>query len=175
MTESSEGAKKIGAASLVLAVLIPFYFCIGKIYVDPSDPGFGAHDVPRLVVGIGLALSLVLLWQAWREREASKAKRWRKVLVGTGGPLTVAAVALGYVWAITAFQYALPTLLLLAGLNWFFGSRGLRDLVLIPCAAVALYYMLFFVILGIYEEPGTILSYDSYGLSRQIRQAIGLH
>ena len=174
MNDLSNSVKKIGAADLVLAVLIPFSFRIGEIYVDPSDPGFGARDVPRLVIWLGIGLSLTLLWQAWRERRHDQPVDWRKSVASASGPLAIAVIAFGYVWAITAFQYALPSILLLAILNWFFGSRRPRDLIVLPLIAVTAYYLLFFAVLGIYEEPGSILSYDSYGLSRQIRQAIGL-
>ena len=174
MSELSPRAKKIGAAGLVLAVLIPFSFSMGDIYVDPSDPGFGARDVPRLVIGLGMALCLLLLWSAWGGRDGM-AQSLDGAFETLKGPTLVACIAFAYVWAVTAFQYALPTFVLLALLSWYFGCRGWRDLVVIPAIAVTLYYAIFFVLLGIYEEPGSILSYDSYGVSRTLRQAIGLN
>ncbi len=173
MNELNPSLKKIGAASLVLAVLIPFAFQISEIYVDPSDPGFGAKDVPRLVVGLGFFLCIMMIWSAAKTKSNS-GLNLKDGLRAFAKPFCLAVIALFYIWCVTAFQYALPTFVLLASLAWYFGSRSVRDVIIVPAVAVTLYYAIFFVLLGIYEEPGSILYYDSYGVSQLLRQAIGL-
>ena len=86
----------------------------------------------------------------------------------------IAVAALLYVWFITLFQYAVPTLLVMMFTVHYFGSRGALRMVLIPVVAVCIYYLVFFVIFGLYEEPGILLSYDSYSFAKTVRDAIGL-
>jgi hypothetical protein len=175
--EVSHAAKQAGAAVLALALLVPFSLAISDIYVDPSDPGFGSRDFPLLVAAVGIGLCLLLLARALpslKEAGRAPAETWRRTARRLGGPLVVALMASLYIWAITLFQYALPTLAMTILLIRYFGGRGAVRTVVVPVIAVALYYLIFFVILGVFEEPGSVLSYDTYSFARALRQMLGL-
>ncbi len=168
--------KDIGVALLILAVLIPFATGVGNIYEDPSDPGFGSRDFPKLIIFIGIFLSVILLIRS--SIDIVRSGQLPKLAISSHyqitGPLTVLIAALLYVWGIVLFQYALPTLALMFFLVRYFGSRGFFRTILIPLIAVIIYFLVFFVIFGIFEEPGTILNYDSYSVARAIRKVIGM-
>lgn len=170
----SQPWKELGTALLVLAVLMPFSFRISGIYVDPSDPGFGSQDFPRLIVWLGIGLSLVLGAKAIAKLHAS-GWEGRPRVSPAFGPLLLFFVAAAYVYAIGLFQYALPTLALLVFLTAFFGNKGSTRLILAPVCAVCVYYFVFFILFGIFEAPGTILSYDSYGFARSVRGFLGFN
>jgi len=176
--EGNFAAKEAGAAIVALAILAPFSLAIGEIYVDPSDSGFGSRDFPRLIAVTGIGLCLLLLARAaltLRAGEGSPVRDLRSEVRRLGGPLVIALAAGLYIWAITLFQYALPTLAIMMFLIRYFGGRGVARTVVVPVFAVALYYLVFFVLLGVFEEPGTIIAYDTYSIARDLRQLIGLH
>lgn len=71
-----------------------------------------------------------------------------------------------YVWLIGLLQYAIPTLFATVAIFVAFGNRGWMRLVLVPLVATALYYTIFFGLLGLYEAPGSLLEYDAQALFR---------
>lgn len=173
MTRSS--FKEAGAAVLLIAIALPFTLTVDQIYVDPSDPGFGARDLPRYVTYALLALAGFLIIKFARHAKfahtftMAKSAIWNmRAVIGLG------TLALAYIWAIRLFQYAIPTLIALAILFYLFGNRGWKALIAAPVVLVGIYYLVFFIIFGIYEDPGLLLSYDSYTFAQAIRNAIGL-
>ncbi len=177
LNEPGSGAKQIGVAVLTLAVLVPFSLKISDIYVDPSDPGFGARDFPRLIAVTGIGLALLLLGRViltWIKGELRLFAEMRGMAAQLSGPLVVGLAASLYVWAIVLFQYVLPTLAIMIFLIRYFGGRGVVKTVVVPVLAVSFCYLLFFVLLGVFEEPGRLLSYDTYALARDLRQLLGL-
>ncbi|MCO4840844.1 MAG: tripartite tricarboxylate transporter TctB family protein [Rhodobacteraceae bacterium] len=170
----SQPAKEFGTALLVLLVLIPFSTRISEIYVDPSDPGFGSRDFPRLIVWFGIGLSVILAGKALMKLQI-RAPKPRQLLPVLSGPVLLFLVAGAYIYGVQLFQYLLPTFALLIFLTMFFGNTGWKRTILTPLFAVCIYYFVFFILFGIFEERGTILSYDSYGFARSIRSFIGLN
>jgi hypothetical protein len=170
-------AKQLGVAGLMLALLVPFGGGIGDIYVDPSDPGFGARDFPKLIVITGLVLSVGLVAKAAYEIVGLKSALvdWGNLRVELTAVGSILLAAVFYIWGIILFQYAIPTLLLLIFMMSYFGSRGTGQLVVLPIIAVIIYYTLFFVLFGVYEEPGVILHYDSYSYAQTIRKLINMN
>jgi hypothetical protein len=170
-------AKQLGVAGLMLALLVPFAVRIGDIYVDPSDPGFGSRDFPKLIVITGLVLSFGLAAKAAHDMFGIKSALvdWGKFWVELLAVGSILLAAVFYIWGIILFQYAVPTLLLLIFMMRYFGSRGMVQLVVLPILAVIVYYTVFFVLFGIYEEPGVILQYDSYSFARAIRKLINMN
>jgi len=171
---NDEPLKNLGVAALMLLVLVPFSTQISDIFVDPSDPGFGSQDFPKLVVWLGIVLSLGLgakaVWALFKQRP----RKWLELPALTG-PGLLFAMAGFYIFAIGLFQYALPTLVLLIFLTRYFGNRGWKRTILMPVCAVCVYYFVFFILFGIFEERGTLLSYDSYGFARSVRSLLGLN
>ncbi|MEJ8562346.1 hypothetical protein QTO30_14670 [Yoonia sp. GPGPB17] len=171
---NDQPVRDLGAAVLMLLVLVPFSTQISEIFVDPSDPGFGSQDFPKLIVWLGIALSLALAAKAiWAMRgvRAPVSISFDQL----AGPALLFVVAGFYIYAIGLFQYALPTLALLVFLSAYFGNRGWKRTILMPLCAVGIYYFVFFILFGIFEERGTILSYDSYGFARSVRSLLGLN
>jgi hypothetical protein len=180
MPEESVQMKSTGkeaiVGALLLLIAIPFALTLDDIYVDPSDPGFGSQDFPRLTVYLIIVLSGFLLLKAvykfangYRETISWTDLRAQAASVGL-----LSLMAFGYVWAITLFQYALPTLVILSAMIYFFGSRSPLMIIVMPLILVGIYYFVFFVIFGLFEDPGKLLSYDSYSLALSIRKSIGL-
>lgn len=175
---NDQALKEIGVGIIGLIVFVPFFAQVGEIYVDPSDPGFGSQDFPKLILSMGLLFSLFLVGKNFIGHFGGKRKiaiDWQAFTLRSKRPLAIVGVASLYVWAITLFQYALPTFALLVFLIRFFGSRGKVRALLVPLITVLVYFFIFFVLFGIFEEPGSILSYDSYTLTSAIRGAFGLH
>lgn len=172
----SAAAVQLGTAFLVLLVVAPFAVTMNDIAVDPSDPGFGSRDFPRLVVYLTVAASILLLAKAlYRLKDDHPMDvHWRSFYAEAKAVGAIAVAALLYVWFITLFQYAIPTLLVMMFTVRYFGSRGVFRILLIPVVAVSVYYLVFFVVFGLYEEPGILLSYDGYSFAKSVRDAIGL-
>lgn len=177
MTSESTNAiaKEIGVAALMLVILIPFYIAIGDIYVDPSDPGFGSRDFPKLIVYLGMVLSLFILIKAGikslKERHVALDL---SIFIVSGDVVKLFILTALYIWGITAFQYLLSTLCFLIVMMYYFGNKGSK-LIIIPIFAVLIYYFVFFVLFGVYDEPGTIISYDSYSFSQYVRKVLLLN
>lgn len=164
------------AAILMLLAAIPFAVATGSIYVDPLDPGFGARDFPVLILGLIVVLSLALLARAVHDlrnarrphhvpREAAEIVRYL---------LPMAAIGLLYVWFVDMFQYAGPTFLAAVATLAMFGNRGWARLAVAPFVATAVYYVLFFGILGLDESPGKLIAFDNQLYFRPLRDALGL-
>lgn len=163
------------AAALISLVCGIFATQLGQIYVEPTDAGIGARGLPTFVLVAGLALSAGLLVSNLPQaicalRRGGCDHDWR-----AGARIAaLTLIAFGYVRAITLFQYALPTAVAMSAMLYLFGSRGIFRLAVIPVLAVAAYWFVFFVLLGMFEAPGSLLHYDSYTLALRVRQFIGL-
>ncbi|WP_172294509.1 tripartite tricarboxylate transporter TctB family protein [Pseudoruegeria sp. HB172150] len=173
--QSPDPIRQCAVAVLVLLICGVFATQVGKIYVEPTDAGIGARGLPVFVLIAGGLLSVILLVLNLPDaivmvRKLASRLAWQ--------PLTrlvaLALVAFGYIWAIRLFQYAIPTAVAMSAMLYLFGGRGWVRLAVIPVVSVAVYWFVFFVLLGMFEEPGQILQYDSYSLALRIRQSIGL-
>lgn len=172
---STDPIRQCLVAVLLLATCAVFASQLGLIYQEKTDAGLGARGLPQFVLIAGALLAIVQL--------ALNLPQAVRIISGpdpvfdhriAGRVILLLVIAFGYVWAITLFQYALPTAVAMSGLLYLFGSRGVRRLLLLPIVTVAAYYVLFFVLLGVFENPGRILEYDSYGLAYRLRHLIGL-
>lgn len=164
------------AGALVLAVVAIFAPAVADIYIDPLDPGFSARDFPIGVLALLGAFAAAMLGRALVVLARSG---WRLYAPGEAAPLlrhVVPMIALGfaYVWFINMFQYPLPTVFATAGALAMYGNRGVARLVAAPVIAALVYYVLFYGILGLYEEPGTVWSYNNQWYFRPLRDALGL-
>lgn len=149
------------AAVFALAVVTPFAFTIGQIYVDPFDPGFSARDFPIWVVSLIVLFSALLLTRTFLALRNMAVRDLFQmadgaVIVTRGLPLLV--IALGYIWMTIAFQYLVATIVTTAAVVALFGNRGWRRLVLVPVLLALGCYVLFFELLNLYEPDGTILN-----------------
>ena len=176
MDEKISIIKGITISILVFSLVIPFINATSDIYIDPSDPGFGSRDFPQLIIYLIVALSVFIfaanvykLLNGYRENID-----WSAVLSEAKVILALMLIMLTYVWFIALFQYAVATLIVMMVCVYFFGSRGPMRIVIIPLFSVCIFYFIFFVIFGLYEEPGIVFSYDSYSVSKVIRDAIGM-
>lgn len=170
-----EPLKACCIAVLILSVCAIFGSQIPEIYVEAGNAGLGARGLPIAATGLAAGLALILLAvnlpMALRVvKEKRPSLEWMPLL--RIGALVLLSFA--YVWAITLFQYAIPTVLAMSALLALFGSRGVTRLVIVPAVAVIAYYFAFFILLGLFEPPGKLLSYDSYSFSLQIRRFLGL-
>lgn len=167
--------RQCAVAVLILGVCGVFATQVGDIYVEATDAGLGARGLPVFVLVTSSLLAAALLLQNVQGAVATLRTRQRDTdLRPVARVAGLAILSFGYIWAITLFQYALPTVIVMAAILYLFGGRGIVRLVVIPIVAVACYWFVFFVLLGIFEEPGRILQYDSYTLALKVRQALGL-
>lgn len=173
--ERPDPRKQCAVAALILLICGIFASRLGEIYVEPGDSGLGARGLPLTLLGAGTLLAAALL-----VRNLFPALRMLQSAGSHGGfgsagrVALLAAISFGYVWAITLFQYAIPTAVVMSALLYLFGTRGWIRLTGIPVIAVAVYYFVFFILLGIFEEPGHLLEYDSYTFALRARQFLGL-
>jgi len=150
------------AAIALLILVVPFIVTLHEIYIDPFDPGFGARDFPIGVIAAIVILSCVMLIRAVRDMR-------RQAIPFVDGPALsllaryvspVVAIGLGYIWLFTLVQYLVPTALAMCLAMALFGNRGWNRLGLVPIVTALAYYLFFFVLLGLHEFPGKLLSYD---------------
>ncbi|MCI5077383.1 hypothetical protein [Oricola sp.] len=173
--QGTDALRQCAVGVVILAVCAVMATQLGKIYVEPADSGLGARGLPSFAIGAGFLLAIVQIVSnlpaalRWARSGAVSAE-WR----GAGRVAALVVLAFAYIEAILLFQYALPTAVAMSLMLYLFGSRGIVRLVVFPIVAVAVYYFVFFVLLGLFEEPGSILRYDSYSFALQIRHMLGL-
>lgn len=164
------------AGILTLLIVLTFASATGKIFVDPLDPGFSARDFPIVIMVLLGFLAVALLRAAlialaksgWRIYEAGEADGLVRYVV----PMVV--IASLYILLIQMFQYPVATFIASIGAVAIYGNTGFKRLVFIPFIATILYYVLFYGVLGLFEEPGTVLSYSNQWYFRPLRDALGL-
>lgn len=164
------------AGILILCIILTFALATGEIFVDPLDPGFSARDFPIAILVLLTLLSISLLRPAlialaktgWRIYEAGEADSVLRYIV------PMVAIASFYVLMINMFQYPASTFIASFGALTLYGNRGFKRLIVIPLIATAIYYVLFYGILGLFEEPGTLWSYSNQWYFRPLRDALGL-
>lgn len=164
------------AGVLILLVVLIFASATGKIFEDPLDPGFSARDLPIAVLVLLTLLSIILLRSAlialaktgWRIYKAGEVDSLLRYIV------PMIAIASLYVIMMHMFQYPASTFMALFAALIMYGNRGYRRLLVIPTIAVSIYYLMFFGILGLFEEPGSVWSYSNQSYFRPIRDGLGL-
>lgn len=164
------------AGILILLVVMVFALATGKIYVDPLDPGFSARDFPIAVLVVLAVLAVSLLGQAifalarsgWRLYESGEADNVLRYVV------PMIAIAALYVGMLYMFQYPVSTMVATVGALIVYGNSGKRRLILAPFMVTSIYYVTFYGVLGLFEEPGSVWSYSNQWYFRPMRDALGL-
>ena len=164
------------AGILILLIIFIFASVTGEIFEDPLDPGFSAKDFPIAILVLLTILSLSLLRPAftalaktgWRVYEAGEADGLLRYIL----PMIV--IALLYIMLITMFQYPASTFVASFAALMIYGNRGYKRLIVIPLIATVIYYVVFYGVLGLFEEPGTVWSYSNQWYFRPLRDALGL-
>lgn len=164
------------AGILILLIVVIFASATGEIFEDPLDPGFSARDFPIAILVLLTILSISLLRPAlialaksgWRIYETGEANNLLRYII----PMVV--IASFYVVLIQMFQYPVSTFVASLGALTLYGNRGFKRLFIIPLLATAIYYVVFYGVLGLFEEPGTVLSYSNQWYFRPLREALGL-
>lgn len=164
------------AGILILLIVAIFASATGKIFEDPLDPGFSARDFPIAVLVLLTILSISLLRPAfialaksgWQIYEAGEADNLLRYIV----PMVV--IASFYILLIHMFQYPVATFIASIGALIIYGNRGFKRLLIIPLIVTVIYYVVFYGILGLFEEPGTVWSYSNQWYFRPLRDALGL-
>lgn len=164
------------AGVFILAVVAIFAARTGDIYVDPFDPGFSSRDFPIGVLAITAALALGLIGRAVPAMMRAGSRLWERGEMDGFLRYVVPMIATGvaYLWAIEMFQYALPTVLAGVAALAVFGNRGWGRVLGVALAITLVYYGVFYGVLGMYETPGTVWSYDTRGFFRPFRELVGL-
>jgi hypothetical protein len=165
------------AGVLILLVTGLFASVTGDIYVDPLDPGFSSVDFPIMVLSLLTILSVALIVRSlpslmrsgWKLYDAGEAEP----LVKFVAPLVVTGFV--YIAAISMFQYPLPTVLATAVALAMFGNQGWGRLLAVPLIAAVIYYLVFYVVLGLYETAGTVWAYETRWFVRPVRSLLGLN
>ncbi|HID02737.1 MAG TPA: tripartite tricarboxylate transporter TctB family protein, partial [Desulfobacterales bacterium] len=151
------------AGILILLIVFIFASVTGNIFEDPLDPGFSARDFPMAILVLLTILSISLLrpalialaktgWQIYEAGEADSLFRYVVPMV---------AIASVYILFIHMFQYPVATFVTSIGALIIYGNRGYKRLIVIPLIATVIYYVVFFGLLGLFEEPGTVWSYSN--------------
>jgi len=164
------------AGILILLIVFIFASVTGNIFEDPLDPGFSARDFPITILVLLTILSISLLRPAlialaksgWRMYETGEADSLLRYIV------PMVAIASIYILLIHMFQYPAATFVTSIGALIIYGNRGYKRLIVIPLIATVVYYVVFYGVLGLFEEPGTVWSYSNQWYFRPLRDALGL-
>ena len=164
------------AGILILLIVLVFALVTGDIFEDPLDPGFTARDFPIAILVLLTILAVSLLRPAlialaksgWRLYETGEADSLLRYIV------PMVAIASAYILLIYMFQYPVATFIASIGALIIYGNRGYKRLIIIPLIATVIYYVLFYGVLGLFEEPGTVWSYSNQWYFRPLRDALGL-
>lgn len=159
----------------MMLVAAVFFVATAYIYEDPNDPGFSAQDFPRGVVVLIGIFGLTLFLRSLPELRKSG---WRIVDSETLKPtlyyvLPIIILGFSYVWLLELAQYLIPTVLVTSVALALFGNRGLVRLVIVPLAGGLVYYTLFYGILGLFEAPGSLISYENTAYFQPLREFVG--
>lgn len=159
----------------MLLVAAVFFAATGDIYEDPRDPGFSAQDFPRgVVVLIGMFGAVLFL----RTLRGFRISKWRIVELEEIQSLLayvvpIAVLGFLYVWLLQLAQYLIPTVLVTSAALMLYGNRGIVRLVIVPVIGGLIYYTLFYGVLGLFEAPGTLISYENTAYFQPLREFIG--
>ena len=164
------------AGILILLIVFIFASVTGNIFEDPLDPGFSARDFPITILVLLTILSISLLRPAlialaksgWRMYETGEADSLLRYIV------PMVAIASIYILLIHMFQYPAATFVTSIGALIIYGNRGYKRLIVIPLIVTVVYYVVFYGVLGLFEEPGTVWSYSNQWYFRPLRDALGL-
>jgi len=164
------------AGILILLIVFIFASVTGNIFEDPLDPGFSARDFPITILVLLTILSISLLRPAlialaksgWRMYETGEVDSLLRYIV------PMVAIASIYILLIHMFQYPAATFVTSIGALIIYGNRGYKRLIVIPLIATVVYYVVFYGVLGLFEEPGTVWSYSNQWYFRPLRDALGL-
>ncbi|MBF9034344.1 hypothetical protein HKCCE2091_08840 [Rhodobacterales bacterium HKCCE2091] len=123
----------------------------------------GPRSLPALVAGLlslgGLAIS-ARAWFGLAAPETGGSETERKLLRVV---LPAVAVALAALWLWGAVGWTLASLMVAPVFFGIFGARGWKELVLFPCCAVGLLYLIFYRLLGLWHGTGWLI--ERLGLS----------
>lgn len=154
-----------GVAGLCVAV-------IGAILIVTAQDirGFGDDPVgPKFLPAAGGALLVLFgLWLAVISRPARGTNADRVVSSAFRGfrraVLPLGLLGILYALALPRFGYIIPTLLVLPGVFYIFGTRSPMVLLRDALATTIAFYLFFFVLFGVYDPPGEWL--DISGILR---------
>jgi len=144
----------VGTAAIVLGVFI--FVIAGSIQGFGDDP-VGPKFVPRAVATLISLIGAFLALRAWTaahrgEVAADPADAVEPERTGAVAVLAVASVV--YALLFQAIGYAPTTLLIFPIVLYLFGMRGVAILAGYAVGAFCVFYLFFFVLLGIYDPPG---------------------
>ncbi len=167
----------LGGLLVLTIALILFVPAVSEIYVDPRDPGFSSRDFPVGVLTLLVLLCLLVLFRPLYTILV-KRKRWhwhysQELRDLARHVIPIMTVGFCYAWLISMFQYFLPTFLVAMSSMAIYGNRGVWRLIIIPLFVSALFYLVFFGLLGLYEEPGSVLQYNNQVLFKPLHETLG--
>jgi hypothetical protein len=161
--------KQVNLAISTVTALVGVFVWWGAVNFD-TDAGLfeGARLLP-CIVGTGLIiLAGVLLASGLGEEKTEKSSDaaneedaddygWRG-LKTVAIPLT--AIVLIYVGLLNGFGYLFATLLVAPAFFKLFGNQGTKHGLVIPIITAIVFYVLFFMVLGLFDPPGEILDFS---------------
>lgn len=167
----------VGGVLVLIVALGLFVPAVSDIYIDPRDPGFSSRDFPVGVLFLLVLLCAVMLLRPiynrlqhrdrWHWHYAAETKALFRHVI------PIMAVGFCYAWLVDMFQYFLPTFLVTVFATAIYGNRGVWRLFMVPLLVSAFFYLLFFGLLGLYEEPGSVLEYNNQIVFSPLRVALG--
>lgn len=167
----------VGGLFVLIVTLGLFVPSVDEIYIDPRDPGFSSRDFPIGVLSLLVLLSaLLLLRSAYSLLKNHRHWHWQysqQTAALFRHVLPIIGLGFCYAWLVTLFQYFIPTFLITAFSMAIYGNRGVWRLLLMPLLVTIIFYLLFFGILGLYEQPGSAWAYNNQLFFTPMRETLG--
>ena len=138
----------VGAALTVLGLGAGYY---ASLIPQGAEGGTGgARIFPYIASGAILVCGLIELASGLRDRFQTLPR-----LTSQPGEIaTLLALAIGYVWLVSKLGYLIATGLITPAAMWLFGIRNWFGLLLSAFICPAIYYLIFFELLGVFPPYG---------------------
>jgi hypothetical protein len=133
-----------------------FFWGAGKIEIyggETIPPDF----VPRASATLMCAAGIALMIKSQLSESATETIGVTGLSAFVRVTLPLVGATLLYILAWRAFGFLAATLLLASPVFLAFGNRGLRDAALIPIGVAVVFYVVFFIGMGLFDAPGSFV------------------
>ena len=141
------------ALGLAVAV-IGAVFLWASLHIPEGRDLVGPRTVPAVTSGLLVLGGTAIAVQALRGQAGPPAEAGRRLF---GIVLPGIALALAFLWLWGALGWTLASLVIAPVFFAIFGARGWRELVLFPACVVAVLYLVFYQLLGLWHGTGWMI------------------
>ena len=145
--EPNRRGYEVAVGIAVVAIGVVFHVLTGQIDLARESQAFGPRWWPTALSAAMVITGAILIGQAVRGRFASSEQR----ITRSGGIALAATIAMliGYGFAWQYIDFRAVTVVLLAGLTFVYGGRGIKALIVFPVTATLVLWGIFGLLLRV--------------------------